>query len=691
MRILKLEIDNYGAFYGHHEWALADQGLVMVLGDNRDEPRMNSNGAAKSTGPDCLDWTLFGVVPRGDHVDSIINEESKCVRGIAYIEDDDGKAIRVQRQRKWEGETRGLRVWIGEHEVTALDDKETQAILEQALGLDRQIFHAAILFAQTDDFNFADASDSERLEILSKVYQLDVIDDWADKAKKLRSECEAQVNSRLARIAQFEGELQGLAAIDYTAHIAAFEQQRAAKLAEITKSVSEVRQYLAHAQAQLAGEAEARAYLAEVERSRPQLSVPALDPRFNDAVTAAHSDQAQVFASIHTVETKLAKVRALRRGDCSACGQPITEQHVAAEVARMEAEIAALKADVPAKQAALKAALDQRAHAQHFIDDQVAAFNTVALPAFQAALTTAQQRVAHFDATRRYIETTTAAHDSLLREHETVRTQANPSQVQQQTMLDRKAQVEHMHLADRQLLETEQSVLAHVDFWVTGLGPKGLKSYFLDSRLQEMTDAANEWVKILTGGTIWIRFETQTMGRSTGKLSNKINIRVFRYNRNGTITERNYRSWSGGEKKRVSWGISFGFSRLVAARARKRYDLLILDEVFKFVDRAGRDAVVEMLRYLKREKSSVFVIEHDADFQSAFERSLLVRKENGRSKFVEVASGSRAQEGVGGGEENAAGAGGTPADGGVRADPDVPRRRPTRQPVKSGAASSSGR
>jgi DNA repair exonuclease SbcCD ATPase subunit len=109
---------------------------------------------------------------------------------------------------------------------------------------------------------------------------------------------------------------------------------------------------------------------------------------------------------------------------------------------------------------------------------------------------------------------------------------------------------------------------------------------------------------------------------------------VFRYNPNGTVTERNYKSWSGGEKKRVSWAIDFGLSRLVAARATKRYDLLVLDEVFKHVDAAGGEAVVEMLQHLRQEKSSIFVIEHNPDFASHFENRLLVRKHGGRSQIL---------------------------------------------------------
>ena len=74
----------------------------------------------------------------------------------------------------------------------------------------------------------------------------------------------------------------------------------------------------------------------------------------------------------------------------------------------------------------------------------------------------------------------------------------------------------------------------------------------------------------------------------------------------------------------------------IAQRAAKRYDVLILDELFKHVDRDGGEAIAEMLTKLRHEKSSVFVIEHDAEFQSRFENRVLIRRKGARSAIVEL-------------------------------------------------------
>jgi len=197
VKFLSLVLENYGSYYGRHELALSGLGLVLVLGKNLDEPRMNSNGSGKSTPWEAFDWCLWGVIPRGDHVDSIINEEAgkNCLVGVRF-EDDLGRLVQVERFRKWkdapDGKETGLRLTVGGENQTCLDVDETQAKLEAILGLDREVFHAAILFGQNDNWRFADGTDSERIDILTRVLQLGEIDGWLEKAKGLQARVESE-------------------------------------------------------------------------------------------------------------------------------------------------------------------------------------------------------------------------------------------------------------------------------------------------------------------------------------------------------------------------------------------------------------------------------------------------------------------------------------------------------------------
>jgi DNA repair exonuclease SbcCD ATPase subunit len=74
MKIGIVTIKNYGSFYGEHSFDFSNRGLELILGENQDAPRANSNGSGKSTLPDALDWCLYGVTPRDDHADSVVND-----------------------------------------------------------------------------------------------------------------------------------------------------------------------------------------------------------------------------------------------------------------------------------------------------------------------------------------------------------------------------------------------------------------------------------------------------------------------------------------------------------------------------------------------------------------------------------------------------------------------------------------
>ena len=643
MKVLSVEIENYGAFYGKHVLDLANRGLTLVLGDNRDEPLMNSNGASKSSGFECMDWVLWGEIPKRDHVDSIINDECTNVKGVVRLLDDDRSIPIVVERSKTRAKAAQLQFWVGDTHYQALDTAETQKLLERELGLDRDVFHATVLFAQTDTLHFADATEARRMEILTKILpELSQMDRWLEVAKA-KSKALAEVSENIARRkSEVEGRQAGivstLAGLDAKASNWATQQAR--DLATITVSGKDLASQVEREKSRLVGEEAVKLEVQRLEAATPAVDFSAaneFEPKIQStgALIREWSNKSQEAQSkVIAIDRQLVKCRdAVAKGVCPQCGQPMAGAHIAQEMEQLANE------RVPVAQEAVdaqKAVATYQAELQGLQAQQVGirANAEHAYKTHMALVLAARKQLEPYQAIKTSLAGVEYALQAARSEYLRKSTETNPYVGQK---VDLEAQVSQLGVQISQI-STEIAENAdqrrYVDFWVDAFGLKGLKNYILDERLQEMTDAANTWVKMLTGGTIWIRFETQKLGRSTKKLSNDINIRVFRYNPNGTVTERNYKSWSGGEKKRVSWAIDFGLSRLVAARATKRYDLLVLDEVFKHVDAAGGEAVVDMLQHLRQEKSSIFVIEHSDAFTSGFENRMVVRKQGGRSHIV---------------------------------------------------------
>lgn len=640
MKLQEITIANFGSFTGEHKFRLADRGLVIVLGDNADEIRMNSNGSGKSTLFDSLDWCLFGKVPKGDSADSVISDHAgkDLCEVTVELEDDDGSHVMV---RRWRGSTNGLMLVVDGEELTKLDTKETQTDIEAILGLDRDVFHAAVLFGQTDLFRFADStSDVERMDILTKILQLSEIDEWAERAKELRNETtqalhqfEVEMVSTNAKICALEGEIPS-----YDRQSTQWETERAESLRSAVQALDGHRTSIAEYEKVVAKKATVESNLEAARAHAPiPLDLSAFDEHLSELrYTAAtyRGDASALISGGKSLNIQIEQMQRLGAGDCSRCGQPITAEHIAKEVQALSVRRDDLReAYKVADQAASQAeAVVQKTEAEREENRRLH------YEADKAASATLQEALEHLKTVQQSEEYLRKAVEYVGHLQKTmVETQAkvNPwstrrGETQATIGAMRAVIVENQ---EKTHILSERGGL--LDFWVTAFGPKGLKNYILDSKLQEMTDAANQWVSVLTGGTVWVRFETQKLGKSSKALRNNLNVRVFRYNPDGSISERNYKSWSGGEKQRVSLGIDFGLSRLIAKRSAKSWDVLILDELFKHLDQSGREAVVEMLQQLRREKSSVFCIDHDSTFQGAFEHRVVIQKQNGQSRILE--------------------------------------------------------
>lgn len=638
MKILSMFFTNYGSFFGEHAFNFADRGIALILGRNLDEPRMKSNGAGKSTLGDALEWCLFGEVPRGDAADSIVNAESgKGTTVAVQVMDDEQRLIQIQRARKVKNAPSGPRVWVDGVEVTKLDADETQRVIEGLLGLDRQVFRAAVLFAQGESFTFADATDAERKEILTKILQLEELDRWAELVDE-RVRAAEQVLPRID-VASLVTQIQYVGQQNPQVHADAWE-------ADFQTRKDSLQTQLQHA-------------TAEVERTRIAVEALAghvatatlLPPARPQALADLDFELQRVAASRANMEreigqergrykdasARLAAIQEKGTGTCSACGQPITAAHLAHEVLQIQKYLADTEA-TGKRLAGLLAEEAQRMAELQQKRQSIDAEYQQALQKVAAERAVAQRHAGEANQIRYSHQQAQDVLTRLTHQWGALIGQVNPFlaeiQRREQTLAQLRAQLAERE-EQRARLEEE---LRYWQFWKTGFGPKGLKSYVLDARLDEMSTEANRWVQLLTGGTIWVRFETQkAVGKGKGaKLTEQFSVRVFRHNPDGTITERSFRSWSGGEKHRIALGIDFGLARLIASRAKRSYDLLILDEVFqKSLDGAGKEAVAEMLQHLAHEKSSILVVDHDVIFQGLFEDTIIVEKKNGRSRLVQ--------------------------------------------------------
>jgi DNA repair exonuclease SbcCD ATPase subunit len=636
MKINRVVIYNYGPFFGDHVFSFSRKGLVLVCGRNLDDPRCDSNGSGKSSLFDSLDWGLFGRVPRGDHADSVVNEESRSCQVRVELTDDAGQPVVIERSR---GKETNLRFWVGTEDLQALDVKETQARIERVLGVDRDTFHAAVYFGQNDLIRYADSTDGERMQTLTRILQFEEIDLFLETTKTMLAGLKESEVERTSRLDYQQGELDGLKSQDFSAQLRVWEERRTlevnswtmdyqAREAERARQEQHLREHMPAAKA-------------ELERLRKEIDGALVPPRvlpaFRDQLTEAQKAHEVTRYRLQHAQEKLNKHKPLGEV-CNQCGQPVPES-------LRQAARQSLEQDVLAMQEAYK-------NATALVQAAQAAFNAEETKVAIAGAEAAQrhlQVLRHFEtAQTRYtllggqwlaVEQEQRNLEQLWKAIQARAGESNPFAAQVYQVAQRIQELEQSMATVRAELEQITERRRFLEFWKEGFGPSGLKSYILDARLHELTQAANRWVRLLTGGVFWVQFQAQRLTRGK-KLVNAPEVRVSRWNPDGTITERNYRSLSGGEKQRISFPIDFGLSHLISSRAKQRYDLLILDEVFRHLDRSGKTAMVEMLEQLAKEKGAVYVSEHDAEMQGLFDQRIIIEKKNRRSAIREESYGT---------------------------------------------------
>jgi len=631
MRVNRIVLCNYGPFFGEHVFAFSRKGLVLVSGRNLDDPRCDSNGSGKSSLFDALDWGLFGKVPRGDHVDSVVNEEARSCQVRVELVDDAGQAVIIERSR---GKESNLRFWVGAEDRQALDVKETQACIERVLGLDRDTFHAAVYFGQNDLVRYADSTDSERMETLTRILQLDEIDSFLETTKVLLGGLRDREGERVARLGYQQGELDGLKTQDFSAQVREWEERRAGELATWTADFSRREAERAALEQQLRGSLSVAKEA--LERVRAELNgalvPPKVLPAYREQLTTAQKAHEVTRYRLQHAQEALSRHKPLGEV-CSQCGQPVPES--LRQAARQQ-----LEQDVLAMQEAYNISAAQVQTAQVALNSEETQVALAGAEAAQRHL----QILRQFEATQTHytllggqwlaVEQEQRNLAQLWQSIQQLTGEVNPFAAQVAQVAQRIRELDAKMAAERVELARIIERRRFLEFWKEGFGPAGLKSYVLDARLQELTQAANRWVRLITGGVFWVQFQSQRQTRGK-KLVNAPEVRVSRWNPDGTITERNYRSLSGGEKQRISFPIDFGLSHLLSSRSKQRYDLLLLDEVFRHLDRTGKEAMVEMLGQLAQEKGAVYAIEHDAEMQGLFEQQIIIEKKNRRSAIRE--------------------------------------------------------
>jgi DNA repair exonuclease SbcCD ATPase subunit len=589
--------------------------------------------------------------------------DKQCRVEVSLLDDVTGVPHVVARWRKWKAGKDGGRATNGVmlDGNQAMDEAETTRQIEQVLGITHAIWCRGVVFGQESGFNFCDATAMQRQDILTTVLGLEVVDVWHEKC---RDEKRALTN-RLAevdgRLTVHRAALESANQVNLQAAVDEWEKGRTAQLAWFDTQVATAETTGKGLKAQLAAIViPAAPEASQAPQQAPWQEPPDLqaDPAFHQRWEYLLAEERQaaraaneVGAAKQAAETAVRGVQqVLGNALCPTCWQSITEEHKARCLGEARAVLEALIPKAAAADAAFTAASLATTVARDATRSEEQRVAMARAQIGQARAAHAAQARAQDQQWRAEVQLRGAARETALREQAALEGQiekvrgdwrtADTQRVKLRAEVNPYLAAVTRHAATLVTLaanlaaaEADQAAIAKalaVCLWWDRELPR-FKTWMFDSVVDILAAEANRWLRIMSGGVIWIQITTQK--EVAKRMKDEVDVQIYRWNPDGTMTCRPYRLWSGGEKRRVALAVDLGLSRLLASRASKAYRFAALDEIDRHLDDKGREGLRQVLDELRNEKDTCAVISHDRDFKASFDNEILVTRQAGTTRM----------------------------------------------------------
>jgi DNA repair exonuclease SbcCD ATPase subunit len=497
------------------------------------------------------------------------------------------------------------------------------------LQMDFATFTNSVMFGQGVSKMFSSATDAEQKKILENMLQIDIYKACQDLAKKYVKDIESSINAVNNQLSLHLN--QQKTTKDMLEHAqekeAKLEQQVNDRIAELEDEWTGYNQELQTLPDIMSLQDEADSYKSLINKLDDKInSFKEHEDTLNDLVAEKKSLQREIQTHSKEMDRKREELADLQSGKnvpktCEMCGQDLPLE----DTTHIENHI---------KEAIRKAGMDWQFARDELQETEQLIQKVYALLAGKSPLEKQREELA---SAIRQIESEMVM--SVNREKQIAVLQERIlKQIDEQRALlgttyaemiektismldDLKVRIE----GEQEEIDKLTSEKSRYEFWVNGYSNQGIKSVLLDSVTPFLNTQANHYLNVLADSTIEVKFNTQT---ETAKGEKKDKFSVGVKNENG---DDNYEGNSGGEKRRIDVAVNMALQDLVLSRSNKRLDFIVYDEVFEGLDAIGSEKVIHLLQEKAKKCGTIFVITHNDSLKQLFSKSLVVRKENGRT------------------------------------------------------------
>jgi AAA domain-containing protein/calcineurin-like phosphoesterase family protein len=643
-------------------------GVWLVTGKGRDFP---SNGAGKSTLFEAVFWLLFGRMTKALSGDEVIRWGASGCMVTARIEMENGVTLLVTRGR---GENAFLHVEERGRDVAAVWEaasmKEMTERLGARLGITPELYQALGYFSQERLLLFAAATDAERKDMLADLLGMTAYQAAGTAAGAVASAAAADgeriraqvvlLERLIAEEAERRDALLTAAAAWKRDRVQRVEAAEAA-LGEHTRDEEEIR---ARVQEQ-----EREALDADWTRRRDAARETvvqwgtcdwskAADPVTTQAAWARAVEETKEATRVvsraqyraESAREALKAARIKRRqwetdfgsGQCPVCGQAVSGEHrerCLNPLVREEADLFGALGEAERFLDSARAAVEAAVAAQEIAGDMWALAREY--ESKMQAWNQAREQLAGIEREGEALARAAAAAAArAVRERRQrlkeaiaqIRAEINPHAMAARTTLARLEESERIRAeAEERITELRVTRDVH-EYWQRGFSRQGVQSLLMEEVAAVFNAARGEVFPALTQGVYDVQLSVTSRTKG-GELRERTEFLVFERGQ-----EVPYASLSGGQRRRVDVGVMLVLVRAVAEwmQAPGVLGMLVLDEVFGFLDASGAEGLADALRVVQERVPAVYAVTHDPQLQALF--PAIVRVEQGAdgvSRLVE--------------------------------------------------------
>lgn len=638
MKFTKVLIENFLTIQ-KAEIDLADRGLLLIQGDNKDDSSANSNGAGKSSIADAICWALYGVTARDVSGDAVVNRTAKKECRVELQFADDKNEWRVVRHRKHSTEKNTTLVQqkdanpacipIDLHKGT---ERETQEVIDALIGCSLDVFQAAIYAGQEKMPDLPAMTDKHLKLMIEEAAGVEVL----ARAYEIARERHTVVKNRIAAIEAAKGT--AIAAhvnsaaklVDQEAWFANFEAQRKplakaelAKTLTLDKQVKELELQIdtekAIDRSKELTEIETK-FLALESEKREMQRLDKEVTRLEKELTLHEANARTAKALAERAKSALTELDSKVGKPCDECGKPYCEHDLdSVRILRRKDFEGALE-ELKKVASELKDARARSETAHKLATDHRSSMTDVSAMAARQKLLLSE--IENIKAMERDVADLKRQIAGYVNAAKQFTTRDNPYAASVKTLketLSEALTAITRHEGELEVASKDMEILGDA---MKVYGPAGVRAHILDTVTPYLNSRTSHYLSTLADGNIEAVWSTLTKS-AKGDLKEKFSIDV----KNDKGAE-SFAGLSGGEKRKVRLSTAMALQDLVASRATKPIELFIADEVDHALDASGLERLMTVLNDKAKERGTVIVISH-SDLKDWIDDVITVTKGGG--------------------------------------------------------------